>query len=482
MKKNKKTRSLGTGLVILGLICLAVTLVLFLNYGSAKPEDFTINDETRQQAIDSAQQAEKQARISISQTLKELLNYYSTAQKNAAAAGQDARAQAFENTAKPFRDLQAVIEAGEALTDQVNNPVQGIKSVDGVEDEVPRISGIQRQARVIMNSQRIIAENTAALGTDQGVAAAGRKAALAGVSTTVWIILLLLSAVIVAAGFVLNHSYGMKSVMGKVCLYTLLVIGAVIMVFPFYWMLSSSIKIRQEVVLFPPQFAPSNWLNFENYRLAFNTAPFARYFLNSIIVCFFSVLIVTVTTILASFAFSRLKFPGRELIFSALLSMMMLPFEMLVITNYSTVIRLGFNDSLPALVFPFISSIFYTYIMRNFFMSIPDSLYWSARVDGCSNWRYLWKVMVPIARPSLVTVVLLNALASWNSFMWPLLVIRTTANRTLPFGLYAFTTEAGAFQELIMAASTIVVLPMIILFLFCRKQILNGVARGGIKG
>ena len=149
--------------------------------------------------------------------------------------------------------------------------------------------------------------------------------------------------------------------------------------------------------------------------------------------------------------------------------MMMLPFEMLVITNYTTIIRLNLNDSLPALIIPFISSIFYTYIMRNFFASIPDSLYWSARVDGCSNWRYLWKV-------------LLNALASWNSFMWPLLVIKTTKNRTLPFGLYAFTTEAGSQQELIMAASTVVVLPMILLFLFARKQILRGVARGGIKG
>lgn len=482
MKKNQKTRSLGTVLVILGLVCLVATLVLFLTYGGAKPEDFTLNDTTRQQAIAAAEKDNEQARASIAKTLNELLGYYTNAKKDAESANDAGRAQAFENAAKPFRALQAVIEAGETLTDQVNGPVQAVKSVDGVESEVPRISNIQRQARIITSSQRIIADNQAAMGTDQGVASANRKAALAGVSSAVWVVLIVLSAVIVAAGFVFNHSYGMKSVMGKVCLYTLLVLGAVIMVFPFYWMLSSSIKIRQEVVLFPPQFATSNWLNFENYRLAFNTAPFAQYFLNSIIVCFFSVLIVTVTTILASFAFSRLKFPGRELIFSALLSMMMLPFEMLVITNYSTVIRLGFNDSLPALVFPFISSIFYTYIMRNFFMSIPDSLYWSARVDGCSNWRYLWKVMVPIARPSLVTVVLLNALASWNSFMWPLLVIRTTANRTLPFGLYAFTTEAGAFQELIMAASTIVVLPMIILFLFCRKQILNGVARGGIKG
>lgn len=468
MKKNQTARSLGAALVILGIVCFAVVLVLFMTYGSASPSDYTVNDEVRLQTAENADKAAAQARVSIQQSLKDLLDYYDS--------------MGYAEAAAPFQALREALLSGEPLTDEISQPIQAARSVNGVESEVPKISNIQRQVRIIMESQRTAQSSRAAVGTDQGVAQANRRAALAGVSNTVWLLLLGVSVLLIAGGFVLNHGYVMKTVLSKVLLYTLLVIGAVIMVFPFYWMLSSSIKIRQEVVLFPPAFAPSNWLNFENYRLAFNTAPFAQYFLNSIIVCFFSVLIVTVTTILASFAFSRLNFPGRELIFSALLSMMMLPFEMLVITNYSTVIRLGFNDSLPALVFPFISSIFYTYIMRNFFASIPDSLYWSARVDGCSNWRYLWKVMVPIARPSLVTVVLLNALASWNSFMWPLLVIKSTANRTLPFGLYAFTTEAGSYQELIMAASTIVVLPMIILFLFCRKQILNGVARGGIKG
>lgn len=468
MKNNRTARSLGAVLVILGLVCLVAVLALFMTYGNAQPEDFTVNDETRLAAAEKADKENQQARRAVLQTLDDLLGYYNNVGYASAAA--------------PFEALKAALESGETLTDQMNDTIQGIRSVDGVENEVPRISNIQRQVRIIVNSQRTAAAARAAIGTDQGVAESARQARLASVSSTVWLLLMAASAVLIVVGFLLNHSYTMKNVLAKTLLYTLLVIGAVIMVFPFYWMLSSSVKIRQEVMLFPPSFAPSNWLNFENYRLAFNTAPFARYFMNSIIVCFFSVLIVTVTTILASFAFSRLQFPGRELIFSALLSMMMLPFEMLVITNYSTVIRLGFNDSLPALVFPFISSIFYTYIMRNFFMSIPDSLYWSARVDGCSNWRYLWKVMVPIARPSLVTVVLLNALASWNSFMWPLLVIKSTNNRTLPFGLYVFTTEGGSYQELIMAASTIVVLPMIILFLFCRKQILNGVARGGIKG
>jgi multiple sugar transport system permease protein len=264
-------------------------------------------------------------------------------------------------------------------------------------------------------------------------------------------------------------------------IYAFLIVGAAVMVFPFFWMFTSAFKTTQEINKYPPQWAPSA-LMFDNFAIAFEKAPFARYFLNSVLVTFACVICTGVTTIFGAFAFSRLKFPGRDVIFALLLSMMMIPFEMLIITNYGTIIRMGLNDSLPALIVPFTSSIFYTYILRNFFMSVPDSLYFSARVDGASNWLYLWRVMVPIARPSMVTIILLNALVAWNSIMWPLLVIKTTANRTLPFGLYAFTTEAGSRPELLMAASTVVVLPMIVLFLFARKSIISGVARGGIKG
>lgn len=285
-----------------------------------------------------------------------------------------------------------------------------------------------------------------------------------------------------AAGLFLNHSYRTRQGTARTTLYFLLVVGALIMIFPFYWMISSSFKTSAEMSIYPPTWLPRNWLNFENFRIALKTAPFEKYFINSVMITSASVATTAITTILASFAFSRLNFPGREVLFSLLLSMMMVPFEMLVITNYQTIVRVGLNDTRFALVIPFTSSIFYTYILRNFFQTIPDGLYWSARVDGCTNWRYLWKVMVPIARPSLVTIILLNGLASWNSFMWPLLVIKTDANRTLPFGLYTFTTEVGSNNEQMLAASTVVVLPMILLFLFARKQIINGVARGGIKG
>ena len=246
--------------------------------------------------------------------------------------------------------------------------------------------------------------------------------------------------------------------------YLVLIIGALIMVLPFFWMIISSLKTAAEVNTTPPTFWPKE-LVFENYVYAFEKAPFLRYFCNSLLVTIVCVACTMFTTILAAFAFSRLKFPGRDLLFSLLLSLMMIPF-----------------DPLIALILPFTSSIFYTYILRNFFLAIPDSLYYSARVDGASNWRYLWRVMVPMSRPALVTIGLLDAIACWNSFLWTVIATNTKEVRTLPFGLYAFMTSSGIRYERLMAASTIVVVPMILLFIFCRKSIVTGVSRGGLKG
>lgn len=273
----------------------------------------------------------------------------------------------------------------------------------------------------------------------------------------------------------------MKKNIVKFILYLLLILGALIMVFPFIWMILGSFKTHAEIIQNPPKIFPSNF-SFENYLKAFQMAPFGKYFFNSIIVMVLSVLCTTTTTILGAFAFSRLKFPGKDIIFSILLSLMMIPFEMLIITNYTTVVKLKLINTIPALVLPFVSSIFYTYILRNFFDTIPDSLYYSARIDGASNWKYLWRIMVPMAKPSLFTIILLNALSSWNSFIWPMYVTTDGHSRTLPYGLQVFTTEAGSLQELLMAASTIVVLPMIIIFIFARKYIVSGVSRGGLKG
>ncbi len=267
----------------------------------------------------------------------------------------------------------------------------------------------------------------------------------------------------------------------KTLVYAVLIIGALIMVLPFFWMLISSLKTAAEVNTTPPTFWPEKPV-FENYVYAFSKAPFLTYFRNSLVVTVCCVVCTMFTTILAAFAFSRLKFPGRDLLFSLLLSMMMIPFEMLIITNYATITDIGLLDTLPALIIPFCSSIFYTYILRNFFLAVPDSLYYSARVDGASNWRFLWRIMVPMAKPALVTIGLLNAIACWNSFLWTVVATDSKEVRTLPFGLYAFMTSSGIRYERLMAAATIVVVPMILLFIFCRKSIVTGVSRGGLKG
>ncbi|MCR4953617.1 MAG: carbohydrate ABC transporter permease [Treponema sp.] len=272
-----------------------------------------------------------------------------------------------------------------------------------------------------------------------------------------------------------------KSVVRKSFVYLILVTASLMMIFPFIWMILCAFKTPQEVIQFPPKFFPSR-LQFINFAKAFSMAPFGRYFFNSIIVMILSVLSTTFVTILGSFAFSRLNFPGKSVVFSMLLSLMMIPFEMLIITNYTTIVKMNLYNTIPALVLPFVSSIFYTYILKNFFDTVPDSLYYSARIDGASNWMYLWRVLVPMAKPSLFTIILLNALSSWNSFMWPLYITSDYHSRTLPYGLQVFTTEAGSFPELLMAASTVIVLPMIILFIVARKYIVGGVSSGGLKG
>lgn len=265
-------------------------------------------------------------------------------------------------------------------------------------------------------------------------------------------------------------------------IYFFLIIGAMIMLFPFYWMITGAFKTANEIAQIPPTIFPKDPTNLENFKFAFETSPFGTYFKNSVICVIFCTASCAFTTILAAFAFSRLRFPGRNVIFSLLLSLMMVPFEMLIITNYRTIVSWQMHDTLYALILPFTASIFYTYILRNFFDSVPDALYQCAKVDGCSDWKFLWKIMVPMAKPSLVTILLLNAIATWNSFLWPMIATNSKEVRTLPFGLYAFISEGGARNERMMAAATIVVIPMIVVFLFARKYIVNGVARGGLKG
>lgn len=267
----------------------------------------------------------------------------------------------------------------------------------------------------------------------------------------------------------------------NIVVYVLLALGAITMLLPFFWMISTSLKTPGQAVAMPPVWIPSVF-QWENYDKALAAAPFGQYFINSIIITTISTLGELLTTILAAYAFARLQFYGKNMLFIVLISTMMVPGELLTIPNFVTLSDWGLINSYASLFLPFLASIFSIYILKEAFEAVPDELYYAAKVDGCSDWRYLWTVMVPNAKSSIVSIAILGIIGSWNSFMWPLIVTTEQRMRTLPVGLQAFTTEAGTQFELLMAASTIVVVPMIIVYIFLQKYIIQGLASGGSKG
>lgn len=271
------------------------------------------------------------------------------------------------------------------------------------------------------------------------------------------------------------------SVLTKTLIHIVLAAGAAIMLLPFLWMIVTSLKSGNEVMLMPPKWIPSE-IRWDNYVKAWEIAPFPRYFVNSLVVTVASTVGELITTILAAFAFSRLSFYGRDWLFAVLLGTMMVPGEVLLIPNFVTLTQLGWIDRYEALIIPWTASIFSIFLLRQYFLGIPWQLYYAARLDGSGDLRFLWEIMVPLAKPALVTIGLLKAIASWNAFLWPLVMTNSQEMRTLPVGLTNFSTEAGTVYELLMAASTMIVLPMIVLFLFLQKYIIDGISRGGLKG
>lgn len=272
--------------------------------------------------------------------------------------------------------------------------------------------------------------------------------------------------------------------------FAILILGAIITMLPFIWMIVSSLKTSTEITAIPPTFFPKD-PQWSNYKEAWSRAPFLRYFVNTVFVAVCSTAGVLVTTVFSAFAFSRLNFPGKKLIFSLLMATLMIPGEMLVITNYITVynmkleiggVRVMGIDSYGALIIPWIASVFYIYLLTQFFMQVPDAIYLAAKVDKCSDWKFMWKIMVPMNKQAIVTIGILNFISSWNAFMWPLLVTNDPNMRVLSNGLTQFQSEAGSDYQLIMAASCILVMPIIIIYLFLRKYIIEGVTRSGLKG
>lgn len=265
--------------------------------------------------------------------------------------------------------------------------------------------------------------------------------------------------------------------------YVFLLLMALIVLFPFYWMLISSVKPLEEYRLSVPTFWPQTLL-LSNYVDAFTTANLGRLFLNTMIVGVVSTLLSLVITILTAFAFARLQFKGKELLFAALLGTMMIPGELFTITNYLTVTTFGWMNTYTVLIVPFLVSVFYIYLLRQNFLQIPNELYLAAKVDGTSDFKYLWKVMVPLALPTLISITILKMMGAWNSYIWPRLVANDEAHRMITNGLRnAFTDTTGDVNYPVqMAAVALVSFPLFLVFVFLRKYIMSGVSRSGIKG
>ena len=277
--------------------------------------------------------------------------------------------------------------------------------------------------------------------------------------------------------------------------YTFLILLAIIVLFPFYWMINSSLKSLQEYKLSNPTFWP-NEVHFENYINAYNTANLGRLFINTVIVGVVSTILSLVITVLSAFAFARLEFKGRDLLFGALMATMMIPGEMFTITNYATVFQIDkllasmglegvtFSNTFAVLIIPFLVSIFYIYLLRQNFKQIPNELYLAAKVDGTTDFGYLCKVMIPLSLPTLISITILKMMGAWNSYVWPRLVANDEAHQLITNGLRnSFSDSTGEVDYPVqMAAVALVSIPLFLVFLFFRKYIMKGVSRSGIKG
>ena len=286
--------------------------------------------------------------------------------------------------------------------------------------------------------------------------------------------------------------------------YAFLVIMALIVLFPFYWMIISSLKTLEEYRLSTPTFWPRviKWANYSN---AFTKGNLGHLFLNTVYVGVISTLLSLVITVLSAFAFARLEFKGKNVLFAALLATMMIPGELFTITNYQTIhdfmglktlgdemgievlSKLGYwKNTYTVLIVPFLVSVFYIYLLRQNFMQIPNELYLAAKVDGCKDLKYLWKVMIPMSMPTLISITILKMMGAWNSYVWPRLVANDKAHQLITNGLIktGFTDAETGLTDYPaqMAAVALVSIPLFLVFLFLRKYIMHGVSRSGIKG
>ena len=275
-----------------------------------------------------------------------------------------------------------------------------------------------------------------------------------------------------------------RSRIGKITVYFFLSLWALVVLFPFYWMVLTSVKSygAYNAEHIPAFFTLSPTL--QNYVDAFTTVPLMGYLLNTLIFAVATTAIMVVVSTLAAYAFARLEFRGKNLLFTLFLSLMMIPSELVVITNFVTVTNLDLRNTFAGLILPSVTSVFYIYLLKENFEQVPDELYRAAKVDGTSDLKYLWKVMIPICRPTIVTVTILKIIECWNSYVWPRLITDDPSYYLVSNGIQEIR-ENGFGRENIpamMAAVVVISVPLIILFLVFRKKIMAGVSRGGLKG
>lgn len=289
----------------------------------------------------------------------------------------------------------------------------------------------------------------------------------------------------------LSNSYALiekkarrRKIAGRTFTYLFLGFWAIMVLFPFYWMILTSLKSTSA---YNSEFVPKFFTlapTLENYSEAFTAVPLARYFLNTLFFTLATTALMLVVIVLAAYAFARLEFKGKNLVFTLFLAMMMIPAELVIITNYVTITNWGLRNTFTGLILPSITSVFYIYLLKENFAQVPEDLYKAARVDGCTDLGFLLKVMVPICRPTIVTVIILKVIECWNSYVWPRL-ITTDQNYFLVSNGIQQIRESGFGRDNVpamMAAVVVISLPLIALFLVFRKKIMEGVSRGGTKG
>ena len=264
--------------------------------------------------------------------------------------------------------------------------------------------------------------------------------------------------------------------------FVLLIIGTILMLFPFTWMILTSFKTGPESVINPPTWFPVNGWHPENYPAVFEAAPFGRYFLNTFIVSFLSTVLSLFISITAAYALSIHSFKGSGVILTFFIATMMVPEEILIIQNYVTIADMHLMDTFLGIVLPGIANGMYIYLLRETFMSFPIALRKAAKVDGCSDVKFLIRVLLPNCISTLTTIGLLTFIGAWNNFLWPLMVTNYDSHRVLTIGLMQFNTGASSRINLQMAGATVIVIPVIVIYLIFRKQIIQGVASGGVKG